>query len=94
LQPKTPLLYDARVSYDYPLLACLTKKISRLKFMVCMHAGYAALLAACPMFEAFWQGRLIPGACVDTLPFMRSVRSKRTAAGKDQMPDEVFSRVR
>jgi hypothetical protein len=67
---------------------------TKSELIVCMCAGYAALLASCPTFEAFWQGRLIPGACVDTLPFIRSVRSKRTAAGKDQMPDEVFSRVR
>lgn len=61
---------------------------------VCYAAGYAALLAACPTFEAFWQGRLIPGACVDTLPFIRSVRTKRTAAAKDLMPDELFYRIR
>ncbi|KAF8056436.1 SMCHD1 [Scenedesmus sp. PABB004] len=57
-------------------------------------AGYAALLAACPTFEAFWQGRLIPGACVDTLPFIRAVRSKRTAAARDLLPDEAFARIR
>lgn len=57
-------------------------------------AGYKALLAACPTFEAFWQGRLIPGACVDTLPFIRNVRMKRNAATRDLLPDEVFSRVR
>jgi hypothetical protein len=54
----------------------------------------AALLAACPTFETFWQGRLIPGACVDTLPFIRAVRCKRSAAAKDLLPDDVFSRVR
>jgi hypothetical protein len=53
-----------------------------------------ALLAACPTFETFWQGRLIPGACVDTLPFIRGVRCKRSAAAKDLLPDEVFSRIR
>jgi hypothetical protein len=57
-------------------------------------AGYAALLAACPTFEAFWQGRLIPGACVDSLPFIRSVQARRNAAAKDKLPDEVFSRLR
>lgn len=57
-------------------------------------AGMSALLAACPTFETFWQGRLIPGACVDTLPFIRAVRCKRSAAGKDLLPDDVFSRVR
>lgn len=62
----------------------------------CVHgcAGVAALLAACPTFEAFWQGRLIPGACVDTLPFIRAVRSKRSAAAKDLLPDDVFGRIR
>lgn len=54
----------------------------------------AALLAACPTFETFWQGRLIPGACVDTLPFIRAVRCKRSAAAKDLLPDDVFSRIR
>jgi hypothetical protein len=57
-------------------------------------AGMAALLAACPTFETFWQGRLIPGACVDTLPFIRAVRCKRSAAAKDLLPDDVFSRIR
>lgn len=57
-------------------------------------AGMAALLAACPTFETFWQGRLIPGACVDTLPFIRAVRLKRSAAAKDLLPDDVLSRIR
>lgn len=35
-----------------------------------------------PIFEAFWQGRLIPGARIDTLPFIESVRQKRTAQAK------------
>jgi hypothetical protein len=35
-----------------------------------------------PIFEAFWQGRLIPGARIDTLPFIESVRSKRSAQAK------------
>lgn len=35
-----------------------------------------------PIFEAFWQGRLIPGARIDTLPFMEAVRQKRTAQTK------------
>ena len=35
-----------------------------------------------PIFEAFWQGRLIPGARIDTLPFVEAVRQKRTAQGK------------
>lgn len=47
-----------------------------------------------PVFHAFWQGRLIPGARVDSLPFIEAVRSKRGAQGKDSIPDEVFRRVR
>lgn len=35
-----------------------------------------------PIFEAFWQGRLIPGARIDTLPFLEAVRSKRNAQAK------------
>lgn len=35
-----------------------------------------------PIFEAFWQGRLIPGARIDTLPFVESVRQKRNAQAK------------
>lgn len=35
-----------------------------------------------PIFEAFWQGRLIPGARIDTLPFVEAVRQKRTAQTK------------
>lgn len=35
-----------------------------------------------PIFEAFWQGRLIPGARIDTLPFVEAVRSKRNAQAK------------
>ena len=35
-----------------------------------------------PIFEAFWQGRLIPGARIDTLPFVEAVRQKRTAQAK------------
>ncbi len=54
----------------------------------------ALLQATAPLFEAFWQGRLIPGACVDTLPFVESVRAKRTAATKDKLPDQVFARIR
>jgi hypothetical protein len=33
------------------------------------------------IFETFWQGRLIPGGAVDSLPFLDAVRSKRNAAG-------------
>lgn len=33
------------------------------------------------IFETFWQGRLIPGGAVDSLPFLDAVRAKRNAAG-------------
>jgi hypothetical protein len=46
------------------------------------------------VFEAFWQGRLIPSACVDSLPFIEAVRAKRSAQAKDQLPDQAFSRIR
>ncbi|KAL4443930.1 hypothetical protein ABPG75_011667 [Micractinium tetrahymenae] len=49
---------------------------------------------AAPIFEAFWQGRLIPGARIDTLPFVEAVRSKRNAQAKDAIPDEAFRRLR
>ena len=55
-------------------------------------AGLAAWRA--PLFKAFWQGRLIPSAHVDTLPFVEAIRQRRTAAGKDALPDEVFNRLR
>lgn len=54
----------------------------------------APFLQGAPIFETFWQGRLIPGACVDTLPFIEAIRSKRTAAQKDLLPDEIFGRLR
>ena len=31
---------------------------------------YAAGPRSAPIFETFWQGRLIPGARIDTLPFI------------------------
>ena len=37
-------------------------------------AARALLQASCPMFEAFWQGRLIPGARIDSLPFVEVSR--------------------
>ena len=37
-------------------------------------AARAVLQASCPMFEAFWQGRLIPGARIDSLPFVEVTR--------------------
>ncbi|KXZ46758.1 hypothetical protein GPECTOR_41g723 [Gonium pectorale] len=49
-----------------------------------------------PIFETFWQGRLIPGSGVASLPFIDAVRSKLrlSASGKDSLPDEVFGRIR
>jgi structural maintenance of chromosomes flexible hinge domain-containing protein 1 len=47
-----------------------------------------------PTFEAFWQGRLIPGARIDSLPFIESVRQKRNAHARDVIPDEAFGRLR
>jgi len=47
-----------------------------------------------PIFEAFWQGRLIPGARIESLPFIEAVRQRRNAAAKDAIPDEVFHRLR
>lgn len=41
-----------------------------------------------------FQGRLIPGASIDTLPFIEAVRQKRTAQAKDMIPDEAFRRLR
>lgn len=35
-----------------------------------------------PIFECYWQGRLIPGAKLDTLPFLEALRTNRTASGK------------
>eukprot|EP00884_Botryococcus_braunii_P005311 jgi/Botrbrau1/14781/Bobra.0284s0014.2 len=52
------------------------------------------VLGFVPMFEAFWQGRLIPGARIETLPFVEAVRTKRSAAVRDALPDEVFCRIR
>lgn len=46
------------------------------------------------IFSAFWQGRLIPSAQVESLPFLDDIRRKRTAASKDSLPDEVFGRLR
>jgi structural maintenance of chromosomes flexible hinge domain-containing protein 1 len=47
-----------------------------------------------PIFEAFWQGRLIPGARIESLPFIETVRQKRSAQVKDSVPDEAFNRLR
>ena len=46
------------------------------------------------LFELFWQGRLIPGTRVDSLPFIEAVRTNRTAKDRDLLPDEAFMRVR
>ncbi|PNW82785.1 hypothetical protein CHLRE_06g294050v5 [Chlamydomonas reinhardtii] len=49
-----------------------------------------------PLFETFWQGRLIPGSGLDSVPFIEAVRAKLrgSASGKDYVPDEVFRRIR
>ncbi len=49
-----------------------------------------------PLFETFWQGRLIPGSGLDSLPLVEAVRTKMRAStsGKDYLPDEVFGRLR
>lgn len=49
-----------------------------------------------PLFETFWQGRLIPGSGLDSLPLVEAVRAKMRAStsGKDYLPDEVFGRIR
>ena len=62
-------------------------------------AANAAALARLrgPCLEAFWQGRLIPGARVESLPFVDAVRARARAAGgaaRDAVPDEVFGRLR
>ena len=36
---------------------------------------FAAGPTPAPIFETFWQGRLIPGARIDTLPFIEVCRS-------------------
>ena len=62
-------------------------------------AANAAALARLrgPCLEAFWQGRLIPGARVESLPFVDAVRARAGRAGgaaRDAVPDEVFGRLR
>lgn len=47
-----------------------------------------------PIFETFWQGRLIPDSRISTLGFVEAVRRKRNATSKDALPDEVFRRLR
>eukprot|EP00892_Ulva_mutabilis_P012666 jgi/Ulvmu1/9772/UM056_0012.1 len=49
-----------------------------------------------PVFEVFWQGRLIPGTSVASIPFLDALRAKMAAAvGRpDNLPDECFTRLR
>jgi hypothetical protein len=47
-----------------------------------------------PIFETFWQGRLIPDSRISTLGFVEGVRRKRNAISKDTLPDEAFCRLR
>lgn len=56
--------------------------------------GAGGLPQRTSFFETFWQGRLIPAAHVESLPFVDAIRQKRTAASKDSLPDEVFGRFR
>jgi structural maintenance of chromosomes flexible hinge domain-containing protein 1 len=46
-----------------------------------------------PLLEALWQGRLIPGARIESLPFIEAVRCRRSAAARDALPDAVFRRI-
>lgn len=46
------------------------------------------------MLATFWQGRLIPATRIESLPFIEATRLKRSAAARDILPDEVFSRLR
>eukprot|EP00873_Tetraselmis_striata_P024857 jgi/Tetstr1/445121/TSEL_032919.t1 len=39
-------------------------------------------------------GRLIPATRIESLPFIEATRAKRSAAARDILPDEVFSRLR
>eukprot|EP00873_Tetraselmis_striata_P016358 jgi/Tetstr1/436622/TSEL_025418.t1 len=47
-----------------------------------------------PVLSTFWQGRLIPATRIESLPFIEATRAKRSAAARDILPDEVFSRLR
>ncbi|KAG2443092.1 hypothetical protein HYH02_009506 [Chlamydomonas schloesseri] len=55
-----------------------------------------AARGSAPLFETFWQGRLIPGSGLDSVPFIEAVRAKLrgSASGKDYVPEEVFRRIR
>jgi hypothetical protein len=61
----------------------------------------AAMASAVPLFEAFWQGRLIPETRVQSVPFVRKVMvsdavgsAKRSGRAQDVLPDECFNRLR
>lgn len=62
----------------------------------------AAPATTVALFEAFWQGRLIPETRVHSVPFVRKVMSgdsggggnKRSAAARNTLPDECFQRLR
>lgn len=60
----------------------------------------AAAMTSVPLFEAFWQGRLIPETRVHSVPFVRKVMAspsgaaKRSAQARDVLPDECFARLR
>ena len=43
------------------------------------------------MLQAFWQGRLIPGARIESLPFVEAIRNNRSAAVRDSIPAEACS---
>ncbi|EFJ52379.1 hypothetical protein VOLCADRAFT_86759 [Volvox carteri f. nagariensis] len=61
-----------------------------------LEEGHPPVQGHPPMFEAFWQGRLIPGSGLESLPFIDALRSKMrgSSSGKDYLPDEVFGRIR
>ena len=54
----------------------------------------SSMLRPAPGLECFWQGRLIPGARVDTLPFIDAVAARRGGGARDALPDDAFARVR
>lgn len=62
--------------------------------VACLGAVEMWVPGGAPLFEAFWQGRLIPGARIESLPFVESLRLKRSAAARDALPDAVFARLR
>ena len=61
----------------------------------------AAPATTVALFEAFWQGRLIPETRVQSVPFVRKVMvsdavgsAKRSGRAQDVLPDECFNRLR